>query len=288
MTGRLRESDLNHQVGRRLRASMAAINPETLLIAEHCHDATADLSGDGWYSTMNYAGFTNPICDWLGSWFPPGPQATDPQVLRSIGGALAAATITEFAASISWRSRCSNMTLLGSHDSVRFRSLVGGDRHAHHIGATLLMTMPGTPSVFQGDELGLSGSHSHLSRAPMPWDDETQWDHETLHHYQMLIAARRSSSALRRGGFRWVSIGEDHLTFLREAKKEVILVHADRTGLSPTSVIVDDLLAQFPAARDLVRDVLSHRRGTVSELMERGGVPGAAVIAWRPSPALET
>jgi alpha-glucosidase len=35
------------------------------LLAEHCHDATADLQGDGWHGTMDYTGFTRPVWSWL-------------------------------------------------------------------------------------------------------------------------------------------------------------------------------------------------------------------------------
>ncbi len=67
MTGRMGGQDLNHDVARRLRAAMARNKPDALLIVEHCHYVSGDLDGDGWYSTMNYSGFTNPIWSWLGS-----------------------------------------------------------------------------------------------------------------------------------------------------------------------------------------------------------------------------
>ena len=40
-------------------------NPDTVLVAEHCHDASGDLSGDGWHGAMNYAGFLRPVWSWL-------------------------------------------------------------------------------------------------------------------------------------------------------------------------------------------------------------------------------
>ena len=65
MTGRHAGDDFNAEVARSLRATMDEVRPGTLLLAEHAHDATGDLAGDGWHGTMNYAGFTQPVWAWL-------------------------------------------------------------------------------------------------------------------------------------------------------------------------------------------------------------------------------
>ncbi len=58
---------------------------------------------------------------------------------------------------ISWRSYTHSWQLLGSHDSARIRTVVG-DAARQEVAAGLLATMPGTPVVFAGDELGLTGT----------------------------------------------------------------------------------------------------------------------------------
>ena len=65
MTGRHATDDFNAEVARALRATMDEVRPDSLLLAEHGHDATGDLAGDGWHGTMNYAGFTQPVWAWL-------------------------------------------------------------------------------------------------------------------------------------------------------------------------------------------------------------------------------
>jgi alpha-glucosidase len=54
------------------------------LVAEHCHDATADLVGDGWHGTMAYTWFTRPVWCWLRG------DATDVGTARFPGAASAA------------------------------------------------------------------------------------------------------------------------------------------------------------------------------------------------------
>ena len=69
------------------------------------------------------------------------------------------AMMRAFAAGIPWRSLVASMVLLDSHDTARFRTVVGNDEKAHLAAATLLLTYPGVPSIFAGDELGLSLIH---------------------------------------------------------------------------------------------------------------------------------
>jgi alpha-glucosidase len=128
------------------------------------------------------------------------------------------------------------MTLLDSHDSARFAS-VTCDVERQIVGVALLMTYPGTPMVFAGDELGLDGATSDAARRPFPWGDERssggEGVSELLQAYRRLIGIRRGSDALQRGGLRWASVGEDSLTFLRESANETVIVHVARAAHSP-------------------------------------------------------
>jgi hypothetical protein len=109
------------------------------------------------------------------------------------------------------------------------------------VAAGLLLTLPGTPMIFAGDELGLTGLHHETGRAPMSWDRPDTWDTATLARYRQLIRLRHATVALRRGGLRWVHAAGDTLAFLRESAAETVLVLARRatgepvrlTGLPP-------------------------------------------------------
>ena len=52
MTGRYGPFDHGHDVARELRATLDAVRPGSALLAEHCHDYSADLVGDGWPGAM--------------------------------------------------------------------------------------------------------------------------------------------------------------------------------------------------------------------------------------------
>jgi alpha-glucosidase len=97
---------------------------------------------------------------------------------------------------------------------------------------TLLLTYPGVPSIFAGDELGLQGAWGEAARTPMPWGREDLWDHDFLAATKKLIAIRSRSSALADGGLRFLAVEEDHFIFMRELKGESIFVLISRQPLA--------------------------------------------------------
>ena len=90
-------------------------------------------------------------------------------------------------------------------------------RRRLEVAAGLLATLPGTPMVFAGDELGLTGVNGEDSRTPMPWHRPADWDRATLAATGSCSALRRAEPALRHGGLRWLHADADMLVFLRES-----------------------------------------------------------------------
>ena len=254
MTGRRGHDDHTHTVAALLRAAMVAVRPDALLLAEHGHDATGDLDHDGWHGTMNYAGFTRPVWSWLR-----GPDLDLTHFLGVPGpvparpGPAVVATMRAFAALTSWRSLTTSWNLLSSHDTARIRTVVGSaERQA--VAAGLLFTLPGTPMVFAGDELGLRGENGEASRTPMPWHRRETWDERTLRCYQDLVALRAQRPALRRGGLRWLYADADALVFARETATESVLVLARRAAGAPVTVPMGPAANVYGGAADLVPD----------------------------------
>ena len=149
-----------------------------------------------------------------------------------LDGAAAVATMRAFRAGVPWESTLHSWTLLDSHDTARFRT-VAGSRAAQLAGVGLQMTTPGVPMVFAGDELGLEGEWGEDARRTMPWDRPDAWDRELLDAYRRLIALRRSSRALARGGIRYAAVGADAIAYLRETPGERVLCLASRAPHEP-------------------------------------------------------
>jgi alpha-glucosidase len=112
MAGRFGAVDVNASVARALAATIRDVRPAGLLLAEHAHDATADLDGSGWHGTMNYAGFTRPAWFWLGRPDPRIDVFGMPVPLPRFTGVQAAGTVDAFRAGMPWRSWVHSLTLL--------------------------------------------------------------------------------------------------------------------------------------------------------------------------------
>lgn len=121
------------------------------------------------------------------------------------------------------------LNLLDSHDVSRFLSLCGGDEKRYKLAVLFQMTFPGIPSVFYGDERGISGIQEEEYRAPMPWQKK---EDDLFSFYKRAIRLRREQEALRKGDFRTVKAdkGERLYIYARElpSDKIVIAVNGDR------------------------------------------------------------
>lgn len=225
-TGRYRGEDFHDEVMQGIRNSMNEVNSNTWLVAENADMWSSDLNGSGWDGTMNYNGFMRPL--W--AWFNHKPQLETggfhglPINIPKTTGSQFVSAMVAFNSSIPWRSLTASMTLLDSHDTARMRNVVGGDVEKHLAAMGLLLTYPGVPSIFAGDEIGLEGAWGEDARRTMTWDQADQWDHNFLNNVKALIELRRTSPALIDGGLRWVASGDDYIAFLRESKKQNLLI----------------------------------------------------------------
>jgi alpha-glucosidase len=240
VVGRCGAVDVNRDVARALRATIADAKADAFLLAEHAHDAAPDLAGDGWHGTTAYAAATRPLWGWL------RPEATPVDYLRlplpppRADGIEAVAAMTAARAGMPWRSAGHSVAVLGSHDTSRWRD-VAGSHDVAVVGFAALVTLPFVPGIYYGDEFGLRGGSADTARGTMPWDDPGARD-ETLHDaVRRFVHLRRSRTALRRGGFRWVHVSADTLVFLRETREERILVHLSRAPHTPVRLATSRL-----------------------------------------------
>ncbi|HET7568557.1 MAG TPA: glycoside hydrolase family 13 protein [Gaiellaceae bacterium] len=231
--------DANHWVARATRDAMEAERDELLLLAEHGHDFRPDLQGGGWHGAMNYAGFLRPVWSWLRRDDLPEELRKHfwalPVGLQLESGAGMVATMRALRSGVPWQSVAHSWTLLDSHDVARFRT-VAGSRERQLVGVGLQMTSPGVPMVFAGDEIGLEGEWGEDARRTMPWDRIDTWDGPLFEEMRALVALRRSSDALARGGIRYVHVSDDAVAYLRESRSERLLCLAARAPHTPVVV----------------------------------------------------
>lgn len=121
---------------------------------------------------------------------------------------------------------------LDNHDMDRFLWGAGNNKQALKLAALCQFTLPGSPMVYYGTEVGLSqdrgtrdrrGGFGRLeeARLPMRWD-ETQ-DAYMLDYYQHLIFLRKQEEALRSGDWGLVQVTSDCFCYSRTASDGVLL-----------------------------------------------------------------
>ena len=235
MTGVQGAENHHVEVMQGIRQAMQEVNPDTWLVAENGDFIASDLNGLGWQGAMNYQGFMRPVWNWINR----NPEITGgfqglPFAMPKINGKQLVESIQEFNASIPWRSLTASMMLLDSHDTARFRTVVLGDIQAHKTAMTMMLSYPGVPSIFAGDEIGLEGSWGEDARRTINWEDRSGWDTEFFAEVKKLVKLRKTQDALINGGLRWVAVENDYIAYLRESKKQSLLVLVSRGPINAT------------------------------------------------------
>lgn len=249
MTGRLGAVDHNREVREAVRATMCAVNEDTLLLGESTNDGAADFAGDAWHGAMTYAAFTRPVWGWLqpADTVAPGGIGFPNGAVPRLSGTQMVSAMRAMSAGYSWRVRQCTLNALDTHDTPRFAT--HADPAAVPVAFGLAVTLPGMPVVWAGDEFGLPGEDGEASRTPIPWDAPPSPAGDT---YRALIALRSDHPVLATGGLRWLAATDDLVAYLRESATASVLVVASRAAVpSPVPLPAlgplpaPDLLVQF-------------------------------------------
>ncbi|MDR2977360.1 MAG: glycoside hydrolase family 13 protein [Streptococcaceae bacterium] len=199
---------------RGIRANLTAENNQKILIGEVWEDASNKVAygqrrnyalGDALQGVMNY-----PLRDLIINYVIGNLKACDV--------AYQLMTLREnYPKSVFY----GNLNNIGTHDSERIITVVGEANMDLAIG--LMFVMPGVPTIYYGDEAGLTGRKDPENRKYFPWNDIDNRFY-TLYHYW--AHERLSSEALKNGEF---SIGyiDNCLVVLRHTAEETTLFIAN-------------------------------------------------------------
>src|SRR5881396_1495862 len=148
-----------------------------------------------------------------------------------------------------------------NHDQTRTLTALGNDTAGARLAATILLTLPGVPFIYYGEEIGMTGDKpDERLRTPMqwtrtsagftsgkPWEtpqpdslvhnvaDEDRAAGSLLKLYRWLIRLRAGDDALRDGDLTPVETGnESVLAYLRKAPSVEVLIVAN-LGTKPAA-----------------------------------------------------
>lgn len=89
------------------------------------------------------------------------------------------------------------------------------------MASLIQFTLPGVPSVYYGDEVGMQGMKDPFNRACYPWGKE---DKELLNWYRNLGKLRRNTSAFKGGSFEFIYTYGNTVAYTRKDEFSEVLV----------------------------------------------------------------
>ena len=225
---------------REFRRRVRAINPDAYIVGEIWHEAQRWLQGDQFDAVMNYL-FTAASLNFFAH------SNLNMDIINHAGGlkdrvypmnANAFANEVErilhlYPQDITY----AQLNLLDSHDMPRFLTCASGDKNSLKLAWLFLLSMPGAPCIYYGDEIGVDGGHDPECRKAFPWD-ESKWDKDLLAYAKACIALRNKYKSLRQGTYRRVHTEDHVMVYARETKNESILV-AFNASASEKMITID-------------------------------------------------
>jgi glycosidase len=190
-------------------------------------------------------------------------------------------------------------TFITNHDQNRVMSQLDGDEDKAKLAASILLTSPGVPFVYYGEEIGMTGTKPDEDiRRPMQWASDdigvgfttgTPWrapaegyqersvvlqeddSNSLLNHYRNLIHLRNGHEALRIGEWTQVEANSGNVyAFLRHSDDEVVLVVINLDGEAVSDYSLT--LAEGPLAGSVQAVLLLGEGEPVAPTIDENGV----------------
>jgi alpha-glucosidase len=215
--GRKDNDQFNDEIWKEVRQSIKAVSPNDYILGESWIDSSAHLQGDQWDATMNYIGCSRPIRRWMGeedrftcnNWGHSPRKVNEYSEMDSIPAQMA-----QF-----------QMNLIDSHDTPRLHNNTEVFDWNNYKGAIILMyTLPGMPSVYYGDEIGIAGAMGsvEMSRYPMQWD-ENKWNKDFYNLYKTLGTFRSDyNDVLYLSSYKLLNLDDNLFVLARYNSQKVI------------------------------------------------------------------
>lgn len=277
--------ETNHRFWRDFRAAVKEANPDAIILAEHYADPGEWLEGDQWDTVMNYNAFMEPV-----TWFFTGMEKHSDEHRSDLLGNTQAFldSMMYHMSRFQYPSLLVSMNELSNHDHSRFLTRTnqtvgrteflgpeaadqGVNKGILRAAVMLQMTWPGAPTIYYGDEAGVTGWTDPDNRRTYPWGHE---DRELIEYHRELIRLHKAHKALMTGSLLYLEGAYKVICYGRfdEQEKMVVLING---SFDKTKVRVPVWEAGVTEKEDLLRLMMSTEGGFTMEQVVcpvRGGV----------------
>lgn len=273
-----RTLDYNHQFWKEFRKVVKEANPNAIILAEHYGDAGEWLLGDQWDSVMNYDAFMEPL-----GWFLTGMEKHSDSYQPDLMGNSDAFfhAMRHHMSRFHTGSLQIAMNELSNHDHSRFLTRtnhvvgrtatagpeaadVGVDKAVMREAVLVQMTWPGAPTLYYGDEAGLTGWTDPDNRRTYPWGRE---DHALIQYHKDLIRIHKEHEALMIGSIKFLGGKKDCIYYGRFTDEEKMVI-ALNNGEETTTLELPVWEIGVPDGADMERLVLSYADSYTKEKVD--------------------
>lgn len=200
---------------REFRQRVKGANPEAYIVGEIWEEADFWLQGDMFDAVMNYP-LARAVLGFVGG------EALDRDLAAQTGlgriEPLQALAFSHRLEDLFGRYRPevvrAQMNLLTSHDTPRLLSLMRGSVERARLALALLFLLPGNPTVYYGEEVGMAGGKDPENRGGMVWE-EARWQKDLRETVKRLARLRKEHPALRTAPYLRIYAQDGHLAFAR-------------------------------------------------------------------------
>lgn len=204
-------NEVDHHFWRKFHDALMAIKPDLYIVGEIWHCARPWLNGDEFTGVMNYP-YTLQIEEHFFK-----ETKTAKELVRALTDQL-----------MMYRD-CTNqamMNMLDSHDTARLLTVAGEDAELAFQALTFMFVQTGSPCVYYGTEMGMSGGEDPDCRKPMAWDKQNGQTWTKVHR---LIEFRKEHSATLAGGQITLTTTQQGLIKVTRVGAEKIMAYFNTT-----------------------------------------------------------
>ncbi|HON18765.1 MAG TPA: alpha-amylase family glycosyl hydrolase [Salinivirgaceae bacterium] len=120
------------------------------------------------------------------------------------------------------------------------RNIVVSDTNAYHrlqLIHAFNLTVPGIPTIYYGDEIGLPGANDPDNRRMMKFEHLTEHEQNTFQTVKTWVHLRRQLLPLQYGTFRPIYVDNDTYVFMRQYLKQTVVVIFNKSDQSQTLTV---------------------------------------------------
>jgi cyclomaltodextrinase / maltogenic alpha-amylase / neopullulanase len=207
-------NEVDHAFWREFRQEVKKIKPDLYILGEIWHDSMPWLRGDQFDAVMNYP-FTTNILNLFAK-----KTISNKEFIENMVTVLHMypKNVNEVA-----------FNLVGSHDTPRILTECDEDIRKVKLIYAIMLTFIGTPCIYYGDEIGISGDQDPGCRKCMEWDESKQ-NRDLFDHIKKLIQLRYDHPLLA---------NEGELTFIPSDYHETCIAYTKSNGSNSFFIIVN-------------------------------------------------